>query len=87
MINNLQNSSDIALITAVDEEGGKVVRVSSNPNLASEAFKAPMEIYQQGGMDAIKEDTIKKSSLLNNLGLNMNFVPVVDIASETLVLV
>lgn len=83
MINNLQNSSDIALITAVDEEGGKVVRVSSNPNLASEAFKAPMEIYQQGGMDAIKEDTIKKSSLLNNLGLNMNFVPVVDIASET----
>lgn len=83
MIDNLQKGADIALITAVDEEGGRVVRVSSNPNLANEVFKAPMEIYEQGGMEAIKEDTIKKSSLLNNLGLNMNFAPVVDIASET----
>ena len=67
--------TNIPLLTAVDEEGGNVVRVSSNPNLASSPFLSPRQLYQSGGFDLIKEDTIKKSKLLNNLGLNLNLAP------------
>ena len=83
MINSLQDVSKIPILTAVDEEGGEVVRVSSNPNLASERFKSPSELYKLGGFDLIKEDTIKKSNLLNELGLNLNLAPVVDVSTDS----
>ncbi len=82
MINNLQNNSKIPILTAVDEEGGKVVRISSNLNLVNEKFKSPRELYLEGGFDLIKEDTIKKSKILNNLGFNLNLAPVVDISTN-----
>lgn len=83
MINNLQNNSDIPLLTAVDEEGGKVVRVSSNTNLVKEKFKSPSELYDEGGFDAIAKDTIDKSRILYNLGLNLNLAPVVDVSTDS----
>lgn len=82
MMKTLQNSSNIPLITAVDEEGGRVVRISSNPNLAQEKFKSPSELYDNGGMAAIKTDTIEKSKLLNSLGVNLNLAPVVDVSTN-----
>lgn len=82
MMNELQNVAKIPILTAVDEEGGTVVRVSSNPNLASEKFKSPRELYTSGGFEAIKEDTIKKSLLLANLGINLNLAPVVDVSTN-----
>ena len=54
-IQSYQDKSDIPLIIGADEEGGTVVRVSSNPNLAPEKFKSPQEIYNEGGMDAVVE--------------------------------
>lgn len=83
MINSLQDVSKIPILTAVDEEGGEVVRVSSNPNLANERFKSPSELYKLGGFDLIKEDTIKKSNLLNELGINLNLAPVVDVSTDS----
>jgi len=80
MINKLQSESKIPLLTAVDEEGGKVTRISTNEQLVSEPFKSPQELYKLGGFDEIKIDTIEKSKILNNLGLNLNLAPVVDIA-------
>lgn len=82
MISDLQKSSKIPLLTAVDEEGGKVVRVSSNPNLASEPFKSSKSLYDDGQFSLIKSDTIKKSDLLNSLGLNVNLAPVVDVTTD-----
>ena len=82
MIKSLQQNANIPLLTAVDEEGGKVVRVSSNPNLAKEKFKSSQELYNLGGLDQIKTDTIEKSKLLNNLGLNLNLAPVVDVTTD-----
>ena len=81
-IANLQNHANIPLLIAVDEEGGKVVRISSNKNLAEEKFKSPSELYNEGGFDKIKEDTIEKSNLLYDLGINLNLAPVVDIAGS-----
>lgn len=77
-IENYQKKSEIPLIIGVDEEGGSVVRVSSNPNLAPQKFKSPQEIYSLGGMDAIVEDAKEKSGLLIGLGINMNLAPVAD---------
>ncbi len=83
MISNVQNVSKVPLITAVDEEGGSVVRISSNSNLTQSKFKSPQVLYKEGGFDLIKQDTINKSNLLYELGINLNLAPVVDIATST----
>lgn len=83
LIQNYQTASKIPLLIAVDEEGGNVVRVSSNKNLSVTPFKSPSEIYNNGGFEAIKQDTINKSNLLNSLGINLNFAPVVDVANNS----
>lgn len=80
MINDFQEKSKIPLLTAIDEEGGKVSRISSNKNLVNEPFKSSQELYHLGGFELIKQDTINKSNILNELGLNLNLAPVVDIS-------
>lgn len=83
MIENAQGTSKIPLLTAVDEEGGKVVRVSSNLLLVQEKFKSSSELYDLGGFPKIEEDTKNKSRILSNLGLNLNLAPVVDVANKS----
>ena len=83
MMSDLQGVSKIPILTAVDEEGGRVVRVSSNPNLASIPFKSSRELYLEGGFDRIKEDTIQKSKLLYDLGINLNLAPVIDVSTNS----
>lgn len=81
-IANLQKTAKIPLLIAVDEEGGSVVRVSANPNLVKEPCLSSRELYKKGGFEEIKQDTIRKSKVLENLGINLNFAPVVDIATS-----
>lgn len=81
-IASLKDGLNIPILVAVDEEGGKVVRISSNSNLVSERFKSPNELYNLGGFDKIKEDTIEKSKVLENLGINLNLAPVVDVSTN-----
>jgi len=82
MIKNVQEVSKIPILTAVDEEGGVVVRISSNPNLSETAFKSPSELYNEGGLELIKKDTLNKSDLLASLGINLNLAPVVDVSTD-----
>lgn len=82
MITDLQKHSKIPLLTAVDEEGGKIIRVSSNENLVKEPFKSSKELYDIGGFEEIKKDVKKKSKVLKNLGLNLNLAPVVDVTLD-----
>lgn len=83
MVSSLQSKTKIPLLMAVDEEGGNVIRISSNPNLVAEPFKSSKDLYDTGGLDSIRADTVQKSTILKNLGLNLNFAPVVDIADST----
>ena len=46
MITDLQNVSNIPLITAIDEEGGTVSRISSNKNLVDTPFLSPQDLYK-----------------------------------------
>lgn len=82
MISALQAVAKIPILTAVDEEGGSVVRVSSNPQLAEQKFASPQELYRQGGLQAIQDNTVTKSAVLSGLGLNLNLAPVVDVSTN-----
>lgn len=83
MINDLQKNAKIPLLTSVDEEGGRVVRISSNNLLVDEKFKSPKELYDSGGLPLIEEDVKKKSNILHSLGINVNLAPVVDVATDS----
>lgn len=79
----LQKVAKIPILTAVDEEGGSVVRISSNKKLIESKFESPMTLYKLGGFNKIKQDTIKKSNFLSSLGINLNLAPVVDVSTNS----
>lgn len=75
-----QNSSKIKMILCCDEEGGTTVRISAYPALSAQKFRSPQEVFRQGGMNGIAQDTAKKAKLMKSLGLNMNLAPVCDVS-------
>ena len=81
MTRSLTESQDIPMIIASDEEGGLVSRITGITGIAEDEFLSPRELFDQGGMDAIKKDALKKSMLLNDLGINTNLAPVCDICT------
>ena len=81
-IQNYQDASALPLLIGVDEEGGTVVRISSNPHIRSEKFASPQRLYAMGGMDRILADTREKDVLLGALGINVNLAPVADVSVD-----
>ena len=81
-LGSYQQASKIPMFLAVDEEGGTVVRVSRNANLAPKPFQSPQQVFQSGGMQAIVDDTVQKTQLLQSLGLNVNLAPVADVSTN-----
>ena len=81
-IDKYQSMSKIPLLFTVDEEGGTVVRISSNKSLRDSAFKSPQDIYNESGMEGIISDTKEKSELLKSLGINVNLAPVADVSTN-----
>ncbi len=77
-----QDAAGVPLLTGVDEEGGTVVRISSNPHLRSAKFPSPQKLWADGGMDAIVRNTTEKDRLLSALGINVNFAPVADVSTD-----
>lgn len=71
LIKNLQNTSNIPLFVSIDQEGDPVSRLKWNNTLtiAQSDINTPEQAY-----------TIAKSrgEILRNLGINMNFAPVVE---------
>lgn len=85
IVNNIksyQENSKIPLLIGTDEEGGTVVRVSSNTNLRKTPFLSPYDTYESGGWDAIDNDAYEKAELLLSLGINVNMAPVCDVTSN-----
>jgi len=81
-IQSCQLSASIPMLIGVDEEGGTVTRVSSSPELRSERFASPQELYNRGGLDAVLADCREKDALLSSLGINVNFAPVADVSTS-----
>lgn len=72
----------IPLLLGVDEEGGTVVRISSNPHLRGEKYRSPQKLLAAGGTEALVADTEEKDALLSALGINVNLAPVADVSTD-----
>ena len=85
LIQAIQSYQDAAvpLLIGVDEEGGTVVRVSSNPCLRSSKFQSPQKLFASGGMERITADAREKDVLLKALGFNVNLAPVADVSTNS----
>ena len=83
IISGYQSASQIPLLIGVDEEGGTVNRISKYTAFRKVPFQSPQELYQSGGFDLIKNDTIEKSKLLKSLGININLAPVCDVSTNS----
>lgn len=82
LMTDLQQNSKYTLITAVDEEGGTVLRVSRFGQYGADPFKSPSEILNASGLDGVYDDAVAKSQFLRNLGINFNFAPVADVSQD-----
>ena len=82
-IQSYQDNASIPLLIGVDEEGGSVVRVSSNPCLRSSKFQSPQKLFASGGMERITADAREKDVLLEALGFNVNLAPVADVSTNS----
>ena len=82
-ISAYRSAPKIEPLIAVDEEGGTVVRVSSNPALAPTKYESPQYYYNTGGIEEVTKNTAEKSDLLYSLGITMNLAPVADVSQNT----
>ncbi len=81
-IRSYQEAAKIPLFIGVDEEGGTVNRVSTNPNLRAAPFWSPQKLYKKGGFELVRSDTKEKCDLLRSLGINLNMAPVCDVSQN-----
>ncbi|MBG9367205.1 glycoside hydrolase family 3 N-terminal domain-containing protein [Streptococcus sp. NLN64] len=79
LTDQFQQTSKVPMLIGSDEEGGTVTRISS---ILSEPFLSPMELYHEGGMDAIVTDAKRKSRTLKEAGINAGLAPVADVATD-----
>ena len=79
-LQSYQDVADTQLLLATDEEGGTVTRVSGHKAFRAEAFPAPRQAFQSGGLSLALSLESEKAYLLHTLGLNVNLSPVCDIA-------
>ena len=77
-LKNIQKLSKIPLGLGVDEEGGKVNRVSLY--FRDKPFPSPQNLYNEGGINKILEIEKEKRTLLKKIGFNLNLAPVADIS-------
>lgn len=82
MLNTLSIAQKVPLAFGVDEEGGTVTRISAKPSLSSHEFESPRTLYKNGGLAYIQSDADEKATLIKELGIDINFAPVCDIATN-----
>ena len=81
-IASYQKAASYPMLIGVDEEGGTVNRISRFPQYRDQPFASPQELYAQGGLELVRQDTLEKSQLLKSLGINLNFAPVCDVSGN-----
>ena len=82
MISKTQSYSKTPLFIGVDEEGGRVARISGNPQMGFEKIDAMEKIGKTG--DPKKSYAVGKKIAANisPLGFNVDFAPVADIITN-----
>lgn len=82
LIQELQEKSSIPLWIGVDEEGGIVSRIASNPEMGFDPVPTAFDIGEAGNTQAAYEVGKQLGGMLKELGFNMDFAPVADIWSN-----
>ncbi|HYG19856.1 MAG TPA: glycoside hydrolase family 3 N-terminal domain-containing protein [Ohtaekwangia sp.] len=75
-----QRAAPIPLFVAIDQEGGKVNRLKDKYGFPRSITAAAMG--QNRGLDSVRFYADATASTLAGLGINLNFAPVVDLASN-----
>jgi len=78
-INDMQNASDIPLFIAVDEEGGIVRRIGSNPSMNISEVPTAIDIGETGDTAYAYDLAYQMGLEIRALGFNMDFAPVADV--------
>ncbi len=81
LIDEIQNVSKIPSFIAIDEEGGKVNRLK--PIYGFHHTKSAKYLGDINNLDSTFYYSKLTSDLLNELGINVNFAPVVDLSLNT----
>lgn len=76
LLQNCQSAAQIPLFLAVDEEGGSVSRIASNPAMGVTPLPPMAEI---GEAEAAYQVGISIGLTLRDLGFNLDFAPVADV--------
>ncbi len=84
LINKLQKNSEIPLFVMVDEEGGRVARIGSNPDMHTTTFQTPFVIGEKQSPDYCKRMGSIIATDLKELGFNVNLAPVADVNTSEL---
>lgn len=84
LINRLQASSTIPLFVTVDEEGGDVARIGSNPKMKTTTFPTMEEIGENGDPNFAYNMGRTIGKEIGRLGFNVNFAPVADVRTSEL---
>ncbi|MDR1329973.1 MAG: glycoside hydrolase family 3 protein [Oscillospiraceae bacterium] len=82
MLAKTQELSKIPLFLGVDEEGGRVARISSQRAMGFDAIPPAAELGASGDPDAAYSAGVKLGDMLSSLGFNMDFAPVADVLTN-----
>lgn len=86
MLSNVQKYSferiGLPILIGIDEEGGRVLRIGSNPAFSVEKVDAMGELAKQQNKEIIYEAGNTIGSYLSELGFNVDFAPDADVLSN-----
>lgn len=82
MLKNIQKFSKIPLFIGVDEEGGRVARLSSNKNMGVTSHPSMLTIGQTKDTGKAYEIGKTLGKELSELGFNVDFAPVADVVAN-----
>ena len=77
LVEDLKKISDIPLTVAIDQEGGQVARLK--PSMGFPGIKSAEYLGRLNNADSTGFYARKMGQTLSELGINMNFAPVVDL--------
>ena len=83
MIKQTQQYAKIPLFIGVDEEGGRVARISANARMGYEKIPSMGSLGKAGDAAKAYETGAKIAAMLTELGFNVDFAPVADVLVNT----
>lgn len=79
MLTKTQEYAGLPLFLGVDEEGGRVARVSGQKSMGFDSFPAMAEIGSTGDTQQAYDTGVAIGEMLASLGFNVDFAPVADV--------